>query len=254
MFNLPSETTISIIKYVAEHGGIVERDELRLAFTPTLIPMACVGRHPSLRLDPETNEFLLTRHGYDVLTASGNEPTELNRNNLIDWERPRRTTPTPTQTNTNNNDTVPQTNTDGTTDLISITIERTEYLTVTCNVHKKLSDWIKTNSRHVSLGVKYGSSSIRNWDADEDTKLYDINFRELENNGSYNIVNEYGFNPLIIKLACANNNTWTVKYKGLVSTDQINRYGTDLKDKIESFYKNYIKEHKIKISLQFWEG
>lgn len=138
---------------------------------------------------------------------------------------------------------------------LQIIIDRNKDVSITCKMSKALCEFIQHNGRSQNVSTSLGSSVARNWDCRNDTNYIAINLRELERNfqGATNIITDFGINPLIIKIASANNGSWKVAYKGLVSKEQLTTYGHALEDSCKKFYFDYVKRIKIEVNLSTWE-
>ena len=242
-----NQNSINILKrFLRERNGRIPKQALYSEYPQgqRYISALNTGIRPNIFLDPDTQEFCLTKKGIESLRAHDiNITGRVNIDNLPDYKREKKE-----RKQKNGNGSIQN--------MLELTIERNNHLTFKIVVHDILKNWIKEQGQNRTLNTDYGSSVTRNWDADENTKYYRVNLGAVDEffSGQTNIVSNYGINPLIIKLACATeNNTYTVKYKGLVSWENIQSYGRKLIDDVNSFYKNFIKPVNFKVALQFVE-
>lgn len=238
--------SITILTHIANNNGIINRETLYNAYQTKkcIISSLCMGNKPNLFLNTENNTFILTQHGFDSL-RNANVTVSLIRESLPDYtrnvQRRQRINTTVTENGNVQN-------------MIEISIDRNEYLKIKVTVHENFKTWIKANGTKQNFYEMYGSETLRNWDATQTTEYYHIDLKNLDENvrGSTRIIDAFGLNPLILKLACGNeNNSYEVKYKGLVSWENVLAYAQKFSDSLTFFYKNYVKPFNLKINVQF---
>lgn len=246
---------LTVLHYVSEqpNGKILKRD-LYARFPDKIrqISSLTTGNRPNMFLDND-GFYQITQRGFIAICESGLYTSTVRLDiatlpnytrNALSGSRHRERNARRIQTENGNAQ-----------NMIEIEIDRNDYVKITCKVHERFKAWVKENGRLRSLLDDLGSGAVNNWDATQETKYYSVNLGNIDalGSGTSNIVTSSGINPLIIKLACASeNNTYTVKYRGLVAWETVQANSTRLADECIRFYKQYVKPCNYKIAVQFF--
>lgn len=249
---------ISILTRLAiEPNGRITKQALYGAFPQAMRQIASLGTgtRPNMFLDSATNEYQLTKRGYDNMTLSGCNlnASRVTRDALPDFVRDAVNGSAHRARNARRNATTQASASDNVKSLIELDIDRNEYVTIRCKVSDELKNWIVAHGTRHTLNDDFGRDAVRNWDAEDDTEYIYVGLQNLDasQNGS-NIVTSYGINSLLIKLACASEtNEYVVKYRGLVAWELLQGYSNKVGDNVVSFYKNFIQPCKLKIVVNW---
>lgn len=222
---------IKILSYIDAHGGAVNTEELNSiegTGTRFLGPL-CIGRFPNCIISSD-GKVHITERGIKTLTESGVEVTTTNapivkRDNELQKKS-----------------------------IVQVIIDRNSEVTVTCKINQALADFLVANGRRC-LVSSIGENMVKNWDCEQETKYVQISLGELDRNfeRTSNIISEYGINPLVIKIAAMNNGVWKVKYKGLVSKENLELYAKKLQEGCKKFYMDFVKPVRFEVNISMWE-
>lgn len=234
-------------------NGALPRETLMSAFDMRLIASLGTGTRPNMFLDNERGVYQLTQRGYDTLQQNNAIlESAIQRETLPNFIRDANTGSVYRARNARRNNATTQASAN-IRSLIELTIDRNDYVKITCKVSEEFKAWIIAHGTVRNLRESYGSDAVRNWDAENETDFIDCNLQNLDvNSSSSNIVTPTGINSLIIKLACASDdNTYTVKYRGLVAWELLQTFSNKIGDNVVSFYKNYVKPCNLKIVVNW---
>jgi len=251
-------TTISIscfdvlARFAISDNGQIARDDAHVIRNQTLIASLSRGNRPNIYLDRERNVYQLTQRGYDTLMQNGANANGMRaqRANLPDYVRPANSGSIYRERNARRN----ATNGEQIVNMVEFEIDRNEYIKIKCKVNDAFKNWIKAHGALRNFESDYGNETARNWDADNETKYYNVQLPTIDDasRGSNNIIHGAGINSLILKLACASEtNEYTVKYRGLVAWETVNLHGQRLGESVKTFYNNFVKPFNLKIAVQY---
>ena len=235
-------------------NGHMERRALMQSSDMRYIASLATGTRPNIFLDGEF--YQLTKRGYDSLLSAGAiNSASVNRDILPDYIRDANTgSAHRLRRARRENVTAPSAPTNEGS-LIVFSIERNAYTTIKIKVHDSLKTWINAHGTKRNFLNTFGDTTARNWDASETTEYVHIELGNIDRNssGTSNIVTNSGINTLILKLACASeNNEYTVKYRGLVTWENLRVFSDALGNEIKAFYFNQIKPCKITVDVRFF--
>lgn len=245
---------LDILVYLSNHdNGKVPRETLMQAYDMRLIASLTTGTRPNMFLNSESGNYQLTQRGFDTMRAQGCNMAgaRVTRESLPDFIRDANTGSAHRLRRARRNAVI----TDGennAVNLISFDIDRNDYTTITCKVADSFKAWVRAHGQKRNFNNDFGSDTVRNWDANEQTQYYRVNLENIDRyNETTNIVCSSGLNSLIIKLACASDtNEYTVKYRGLIAWEIIENYATHIGEQVTTFHKNFIKPAKIKVEVK----
>ena len=261
-----NENTLRALRFIAENGGDVPVYLLRTVpgFNPRIVGALCSGESPNCRVSGSRiaitvrGRGTVQRYRFRQLSDAPevempNQPEEESEtveaeDSILEnlFSEP---VPEPQQT-PNVTHAEPES---GKVDIIDLVINRNKNIEISCKLSKSFAEWlIAHGSTHNFVTIK-GITAASSWGCGRDTKFIDANLGSMEMR-SDNVITPTGINPMIIKLAAAQQDrTWKAVHKGLISKEDLLRAGEDLKVKMTQFYLNFIKPIKIHVQLSVIE-